>query len=145
MQGGNYCGLLPCKRAINYGPVWGRGCWNSFQKLGMNGWACFVLSGVNFLLLGLGMEPRASEQTGQVSLSYEVSPTQGLLLTTTAATTTSTTTTSRFCFLFPRSKFFLKFAPQKDIRLLINCNMLLSGALRLECGFGIQLFLSDRK
>lgn len=46
MQGGNYCGLLPCKRSINFVPIWGRGCWNSFRKLGRKEWVCFVLSGV---------------------------------------------------------------------------------------------------
>lgn len=25
MQGGNYCGLLPCKRSINFVPIWGEG------------------------------------------------------------------------------------------------------------------------
>lgn len=46
MRGGNYCGLLPCKRSINFVPVWGRGCRNSFRKLGMKDWVCFVLSGI---------------------------------------------------------------------------------------------------
>lgn len=46
MQGGNYCGLLPCKRSINFVPIWGRGCRNSFQKVGMKEWVCFVLSGI---------------------------------------------------------------------------------------------------
>lgn len=48
MQGGNYCGLLPCKRTIHFVLIWGRGCWTSFQKLSMKEWVCFVLSRITY-------------------------------------------------------------------------------------------------
>lgn len=63
MQGGDYCGLLPCKGAINYGPVvlFGGGIAGIvFRSLVRKDEFALFFQGLNLFPLVLGMEPRAS-------------------------------------------------------------------------------------